>query len=356
MPSPVRTLPPLPHLTVARHQSRHLLALTDDVVVDEVETLAVSRFAGARWDVLPVGVEPLAPAPRTAAPGEPGVLRTSRHTTLTGPYAPGPGMPPGTTQVFDVVCPRERGEPPYPGGGDRDGLARAFSEGLPDKEEARATRWLVDAARRLGGSVGIDVNELGQPSVVLSPDQAVTVDMTLYTDVWLEPDAAESVLQKIDRRVYLALEGAPWPGPPEAIAERPLYPGEKMNPEFRRRLHAEAEKHDIDSLENPPPLDGYGLMLDLGVDGIVAIEIGGEDAIPLLLRGLPWTVDGAVAYRLRWEPVDLVAAQDEVPTIDYRVARKRAGELVADLARTLHSVVGGEIADEAGFLVEPADL
>ncbi|SDR78835.1 hypothetical protein SAMN04489860_0053 [Paraoerskovia marina] len=356
MSSLVNTYPALPRTAIARHQARHVLALPDDVLVDEVETLAVSRFAGARWDVAPRGAEPLTPAPRTAGAGEPGVLRTSRHTTLTGPYAPGPGLPPGTTQVFEVVCPRERGEPPFPGGADRDGLGRAFPQGLPEKEEGRATRWLVDAARRLGGSVVMDADETGRAAVVLTPDQSVTVDMTLYTDVWLEPDAALSVLQRVDRRVRLAMDADPWPGPPDGIADKPLYPGEKMDPEFRRRLHAEAEKRDIESLENPPPLDGYGLMLDLGVDGIVAVEIGGEDAIPLLLRGLPWTVDGAVAYRIRWEPVDLIAAQDEVPTIDYRVARKRAGELVADLARTLHGVVGGEIADEAGFLVEPADL
>lgn len=356
MASTVSTLPALPRTAVARHQARHLLALPDDVLVDEVETLAVSRFAGARWDVVPPGVVPLTPAPKVAGPREPGVLRTSRHTTLTGPYAPGPGMPPGTAQVFEVVSPRERGEPPYPGGGDRDGLGRAFAAGLPEKEEGRATRWLVDAARRLGGSFGVDLDVDGRPSVVLTPDQGVTVDMTLYTDVWLEPDAAQSVLQRVDRRVRLALDAEPWQGPPDGIAEKPLYPGEKMDPEFRRRLHAEAEKNDIESLENPPPLDGYGLMLDLGVDGIVAVEIGGEDALPLLLRALPWTADGAVAYRIRWEPADLVAAQDEVPTLDHRVARKRVGELVADLARVLHGTVGGEIADEAGFLVEPADL
>lgn len=150
-------LPPLPHPAgpgaAQSYQARHVLGLPADVLVDEVETLALSRFAGARWDVAPEGTEPLVPPARTARPGEPGVLRTSRHTTLTGPYAgPGSGVP-GAALVFDVVCPRERGDVPYPGGGDRDGVGRAFPGGLPVREEERVVAFLVAAARRLGGSV-----------------------------------------------------------------------------------------------------------------------------------------------------------------------------------------------------------
>ncbi len=126
-----------------------MLGLPADVLVDEVETLALSRFAGARWDVAPEGTEPLVPPARTARPGEPGVLRTSRHTTLTGPYAgPGSGVP-GTALVFDVVCPRERGDVPYPGGGDRDGVGRAFPAAC---RSGRRSAWSRSSSRRRGVS------------------------------------------------------------------------------------------------------------------------------------------------------------------------------------------------------------
>ncbi|ROS76464.1 hypothetical protein [Cellulomonas sp. PhB143] len=356
MPTHPSALKPLPPAGPSGYQARHLLALPDDVLVDEVETLALSRFAGARWDVVPDAVVPASPAPAVAGPGEPGVLRTSRHTTLTGPYAPGPGLPPGTAMVFDVVTPRERGEAMFPGGGDRDGLGRAFPRGLPHREEGRALAWLVEAARRLGGSIAVDVTDGGVPGVVLTPDPAVAVDMVVYSDVWLDPDAAHAVLSEVDLRVHLAMDGTEWQGPPRGIADLPLYRGEQMDAAQRRRIHAAADEVDIKALTSGEPLDGFGLMLDLGVDGLVAVEIDGTEELPLLLRGLPWTAGGAVSYRVHWEPADLEASQDEFPSLDFRVARKRSAELVAALAKALHRAVGGEIADEAGFLVEPADL
>lgn len=354
-------LPPLPHPdgpgAAQSYQARHLLGLPADVVVDEVETLALSRFAGARWDVAPEGTEPLVPPARTAAPGAPGVLRTSRHTTITGPYTgPGSGLPPGTTLVFDVVCPRERGDVPYPGGGDRDGVGRAFPGGLPVREEERVVAFLVAAARRLGGSVRTDVGNPAAPGVVLTPDPGVAVDMTLYSDVWLDPNAALSLVARLNPRTRLATEGKSYEGPPKGIAELPLYPGEKMDPALRRAIHAAADDVDIKALTTGAVLDGYGLIVDLGMDGLVAVEVGGEEALPLLLRGLPWTADGAVSYRVRWEPRDLVESQQEQPSLDHQVARKRAAEVVAQVARTLHDAVGGEIADEAEFLVDPEDL
>ncbi|GIJ00086.1 hypothetical protein CLV28_0912 [Sediminihabitans luteus] len=353
---PPASLPPLPLSTAAGYQARHLLVLPGDVLVDEVETLAVSRFAGARWDVVPAGVEPATVAPRTAAPGEPGVLRTSRHTTLTGPFAPGPGLPPGSAMVFDVVTPRERGEAAFPGSGDRDGLGRAFPAGLPEKEERRAVDWLVEAARRLGGSIAVDVPSSGAPGIVLTPDPGVAVDMTLYSDVWLEPDAAQAVLGQVDGRIRLAMDGVDWQGPPAGIADKPLYRGEQMDPAVRKQIHAAADDVDIAALTSGEPLDGYGLLLDLGVDGMIAVEIGDEPDLPFLLRGLPWAAGGAVSYRVRWEPDDLAASQDEFPPMEYTVARKRSAGIVAALAKALHGAVGGEIADEAGFLVEPDDL
>lgn len=369
------TPPPLPRVAAQPHQARHLLAVPADVLVDEIEVLALSRFAATRWDVTPQGLEPGeggAPQGRPAASGEPGVLRLSRHATLAGPYATTGdgfdlGLPPGTVMVFDVVCHRERGEAPYPGGGDRDGLARAFPGGMPERDEERVISWLVAAARRLGGSLRTDVGNLwgaapggeGGPvggGVVLTPDPGVAIDMSVYSDVWLDPQAAFSILQPVHSRTVLATQGRDWQGPPKGIGDRPLYPGEKLDPELRKRIHAGADDFDIAALQAPKVLDGYGLLIDLGLDGIVAVEVAGEEMLPLLLRDLPWTVDGAVCYRVHWEPPDLVDWQSEFPSMEHKIARKRSSELVAAVASAIHRAVGGEIADEDGFLVDPADL
>ena len=180
--------------------------------------------------------------------------------------------------------------------------------------------------------------------------------MTLYSDVWLDPHAALALVGRLHPRTRLATEGKPYEGPPKGIAELPLYPGEQPDPELRRALHAAADDVDIKALTTGAVLDGYGLLVDLGMDGLVAVEVGGEEALPLLLRGLPWTVGGAVSYRVRWEPQDLAESQREQPSLDHQIARKRAAEVVTQVTRTLHQAVGGEIADEAEFLVDPEDL
>lgn len=371
------TYSPLPRNAAQAHQARHLLSVPGDVAVDELEVLATSRFTATRWDVTPAGILPgdvtSAPQGPRAKGNAPGVLRVSRHATLTGPYAPqgdgfDPGLPFGAAMVFDVVCHRERGEPPF-SIGDRDGIGRAFAKGLPEREEGRLVAWLVAVARRLGGALRTDVGGLWGPEtaadpsvprrgagIVLTPDAEVAVDMSVYSSVWLEPEAALTTVRRLHSHTRLATEGREWGGPPEGIADRPLYPGEKMDPQRRKELHAAAEDFDIAALQGPRVLHGYGLLIDLGVDGIVVVEIAGEEHLPPVLRGLPWTADGAVRYRVHWEPPDQVEANREEPGMEHRVARKRAAELVARIAGRLQDVVGGEIADEDEFLVDPADL
>ena len=365
-------LPPVPPAAAQGHQARHLLGVPADVVVDEIEVLAMSRFVGTRWDVVPAdlpGVE--VPVGRMANPGEPGVLRLSRHSTLAGPYAPqgkkvDTGLPSGTAMVFDVVCPRERWDDAPRYGGDRDGLARSFPAGMPNREEERVVTWLVQAARRLGGTVRLDVagrwddadggRRAPGTGTTLTPDPGVAVDLTVYSDVWLDPQAAHRVLQAVHPRVVLATEGKPYQGPPKGIAERPLYPGEPLDDDVRRELHARADDFDIDALQAPMVLDGYGLVTDLGMDGSITVEVLGEERLPLLVRDLPWAASGAVCYHVRWDAPDLVESQREFPQAAHVVARKRAADLVGRMAVAIHAATGGEIADEADFLLDPDDL
>jgi hypothetical protein len=370
-------LPPLPVLDPGL-RTRHLLALPDGVEADEVEVLAVSRFPSATWEILPgppqhrtTGVR----GNRSPAPVA-GVLRVSRLSTLTGPYtvtqgdAVGLGLPAATATVYDVTCPRERGGPPFPGG-DRDGIKRAFPEALPVREEERVLAWLVAAARRLGGAV-----RTGEHGIVLRPDLDATIDLTVFTDRWLEPDEMITVVQQVVPRAHLAMEGVPWHGPavdtgrrlvtdpagipvPErniAGLRRALEQHGVADERKRRHLAAEADAYDAAMLAAPAVLEGYGALVDLGVDGVIAIEVAGEGSLPPLLRGLPWTARGAVAYRVRWEATDVEELELERPSFAHRVARGRAMPQVQVIARALHGVVGGEIADAADFLVNPADL
>ena len=332
---------------IRRH---YLLALPDGVTADEVEVLALSRFPGATWQV----------PPRTALPGSaarpsPGVLRLSRHTTLTGPYGLGPrdavglGLPASTASVFDVTTPRERGERPYPGG-DRDGLKRVFPDGMPVREEERVVLWLVSTARRLRASI-----RTGDAGVVLTPDPDATIDLTIFTYVWLEPEESLGVMQRAVPRARLALDGVDWEGPMSLPDElRP--PVDVLGDEVRARLHAEADAYDMAALSAPDQVDGYAIVADLTVDGLLTVEVGDEDTLPPILQGLPWTEHGAIAYRVRWTPPDPDELELEKPSHAHRIARSRAVRRVNGVTKALHAAVGGEIADADEFLVDAGDL
>lgn len=365
-------------------RDRHLLGLPEGIGADEVEVLAISRFAQARWeDVAPevpqqrsfvrpvtaaLGIRAVAPAPVARA------LRLARLSHLAGPYAVTPeeavalGLPAATAVVYDLDCPAERGERPYPGG-DRDGLKRAFPDGLPVREEERVVQWLVACARRLGGAVRI-----GGSGVVLTPDVDGAIDLTVLTDRWLEPAEALAVVQGVVPRARLSEATGRWDGPMAGVGRastsgaggvseaggsglRAALERYGVQDEAERaRLMAEAAAYDEAMVASPLPAESYGVLVDLGVDGTVSVEAAAEHELPPLLRDLPWTAGGVVAYRVHWEPLLVEELEMEKPSFPHKVARGRAAPQVQAVARALHAVVGGEIADEADFLVDPADL
>ncbi|WP_315096280.1 hypothetical protein, partial [uncultured Cellulomonas sp.] len=209
-------------------RSRHLLGLPDDVGADEVEVLAISRFSQAHWeegDQLPqprgimgpmtaaLGIRSVGSATPTPAR----TLRLARLSSLTGPYRVEPedavslGLPTSSTLAYVLQAPRERGEKPFPGG-DRDGLKRAFPDGMPIREEERVLQWLVAAARRLGGSVRI-----GERGTVLTPDVDSAIDLTVFSDSWLEPEEALAVVQSVQARARLSEAAGTWTGPQPGV-------------------------------------------------------------------------------------------------------------------------------------------
>lgn len=329
----------------------HLLVLSEDVLPDELEVLATSRFTAARWEQTPE-----APDPRNRRRTVLGVLRLSRHSTLEGPFRierelrGSLGLPPAGSQGYLLRGPHERGEPPWPGTGDRDGLARAFPEGLPVRDEQRAVAWLVAAARRLGGAVRV-----AGSGVVLVPDPAAAVDLTVWSDIWLDPDACLAVVRQAVPRARLDL-GRDWAGPPAGIGRVAVRGAEDLDPAERAALHAAAEEHDLQVLLHPEARSAYGLLADLDTDGMLAVQVGAEEEVPNVLAGVPWASGGAISYRVSWEPDDLAELRAERPGVDHRVARGRTAPLVNAVARALHAAVGGEVTDMMEFVVDPADL
>ncbi len=377
-------LPPLPVRDPAL-ADKHLLALPDGVEPDEVEVLASSRFRNVRWDDAAAeapartGVLPAVTAAlgiRSVPDRAPGArsLRLARLSSLAGPYAVrvedavALGLPGSTSTVWVLTAPRERGERPWPGG-DRDGLKRAFPDGLPVREEERVLQWLVAAARRLGGAVRT------QTGAVLTPDPDASTDLTVLTARWLEPDDVLALVQRVQPRAYLSVATpGSWAGPASrtgrgsqgAVGGSPERGGSGLraalerygvvDEEERHRLMAEADAYDELMLAAPPAAEAFGVLVELGVDGMLAVEVSAHEQLPPLLEGLPWVADGVVAYRVRWEPREIEQIEQERPTLEHRVARSRSAPLVSAVARVLHAELGGEIADEADFLVDPADL
>ncbi|QTE29343.1 hypothetical protein [Pengzhenrongella sicca] len=344
--------PPFPWADPAALE-RHVLTFGAGIGADEVEALALSRFVAAAWESAPEEAHG-GWGRRSAA--TPGVLRLSRHSRLIGPYALEPGdavqlgVPASAVSAYLVDAPRERGEAPYPGG-DRDGIKRAFPDATPVRDEERVVRWLVSAARRVGGAVRI-----AGSGAVLVPDPQASIDLTVFTDVWLEPQAALAVLQRVAPQARLAMGAVPWAGPPPGTGEDDAPGTTDLPARVRRNLHAEADAYDVAALSRPDELDGYGALVDLGIDGLIAVEAGGEQALPLALAGLPWAAGGAVTYRVLWAAPDFLELELERPSLAHRVARSRAQPLVSALARELHRAVGGEVLDAAEFLINPADL
>lgn len=353
----------LPALSPDDVAGRHLLVLPEGVGSDEVETLAVSRFPRAAWEVVPSTTPPRhtggARGLRQTTP-EPGLLRISRHSTLRGPFevdrhtTSALGLPSAARLAYLLEAPVERGAPPWPGGGDRDGLARAFPDGLPVRDEERSVRWLVDVARRLGGAVRVERAE--QAAAVLVPDPAAAVDLTVWTYIWLEPEAALTVVRRAVPTARLNLPTGSWAGPPPGVGHRPAPGVQGMGDEERRALHAAADARDLRALAEPSPMQAYGALADLGIDGMLAVEVSGETDLPPVMSAVPWAAEGAVAYRVRWEPADLAELESERPGPAHRVARARATGFVVAVTRAVHRAVGGEITDEMGFVVDPADL
>ncbi|MDR2565179.1 MAG: hypothetical protein LBC97_03795 [Bifidobacteriaceae bacterium] len=335
------------NLTSALAQTHHLLVLAPDINASEIAILAATRWRAVEQAM--------------------GEITLSRYSSLFGPYtvgaglAPSLGLPRGLNQAWMATTLTERGDRPFPGSLDPTGISRAFPGGLPVREERRVVEFLVAVARRLGGVVRFHDSGL---MVAPVPDGAL--DLTVFSPLWLEPDAALATARSVVPLFDLAInwhDFAPVAPPAESgdsyddWSEPSTAGGAgELSASRRAELHERADRRDQAALAEPPSLDRYALAADLGPAGGLVIEIAGVDPPPLALRGVAWAAEGAVAYTVRWIPDEPKHLLMEFPPADHCRTRSQMANLLASLARVIHHTVGGEVLDADAFPIDPTDL
>ncbi|MCL1897758.1 MAG: hypothetical protein FWG16_02900 [Micrococcales bacterium] len=312
----------------------HLLALPSWAGPEELQLLALARWSRAAL--------------------EPGKLTLSRHSSLAGPFMLDAeprqllALPNAVSQVWLAQTLTERGEPPYPGAPDCSGLARAFPEALPNREEGRVVSFLLAAARRLGGAV-----RFGNGAVI-SPKTDCLIDLTVYSPVWLGPEQLLAVTQPLLPQLVQAA-GSP--------GRSPLGPAARSNPvdtmmtsQERAELHALLRQRDQALLAQGITQEAYAVEAQREDKGIVTVEVAVAAEPPRLIRQLPWAERGVVAYAIKWLPVNPAFLGMEFPP-EHHVHTRRAVALeVAALAKAIQAKIGTEVLDQDGFPVSPADL
>ncbi|UFU06182.1 hypothetical protein [Ruania halotolerans] len=331
------------HLDAATAATRHLLAVPDDVVVDEVEALALSRYPQAEWveqDVLALADDIYLSGPFIVPAGDRDAL----------------GLPDWADQAYLLTCPHQRGGPVPEELRALGGLLAAFAEGTLEGQERAAVDVLCAMGRRLGGVVRTSTGHL------LEPDPTAGVDLVVHADVWLHPDALIRVLTPVLPGIRLLTEPTtPMPSAadsahsarytrdsPHSIgAESGLDEGE------RTWLHAEADAFDAHALAEPVVTEAYGAQWAYPDGGTIGASVEAELQVPLVLAGLDWAATGTIAYALRWHPADPVALHEGRAGRVALDQREEARARIEASARAVLAAVGGEVTDDDQFLVQP---
>ncbi|MET4224651.1 hypothetical protein [Oerskovia enterophila] len=306
------------------YSSDHLLALprSRGVARPGIEALAQAWYPEAGWVSEPSSgpaERPMAGARfRGVVPDDvrrPGVLRLTEGVEVVGPFVvPAPqslalDLASSVAELWAVrVAHRSRDRLPAEAD-DRDGLARVFAAGLPDDVELRAVRWMVAAARKVGGTLFVD------GVLPLAPEPAAAVDLTLYSAQALTPDAALGSLQTV-------------------------VPGARV----------------VEVVERPDRLVDFALDGETAYDGALRLVVRKVDVVPAVLGALDWREYGPFAYRMSWVPADPYELEVEEPSGLHLIARSRMRASVARLASVLQGRAAGVLVDDAGFEVTSAEV
>lgn len=349
-----------------RKEVTHLLTLPQFIDPGDIEFLVQCVFPQAHWTTEPEE-ELFQGKAVTLTPGE---LRVGSHSVLRGPYLLDEQHPAGAGQpatiAYALTTLWERGETALDGEGDRDGIIRIFAPELPVRQELRGVQLLIALARRIDGSAIFVVTppEPGRKGQLLvgphnysrlQPDPEANVDLTIYSDIWLEPQAALAVAHSIAPTAVFANQGQEWEGPPAEVPQVLEEVREQLEPGMLEHIHEVASENDLDALAGDYVATAYAILIpDSG--GIISIEIGGTEYVPAALDGIDWITDGVLEYRISWVPNDQEMHNVEFPDPEFAVLRRDRRATVAQLARHFYVQTGGEIADQEGFLVDPEQL
>lgn len=293
-------------------QEGHLLVLPDGVAPADVQALVLSRFPS---EVLDDGGEHL------------------RMDVLPGCVVEGPGRLPPDLPAWAVACyrleaPEQRGAPVPKELRGRGGLLDAFVDGEPSGTEREMLELGLALARRLGGAL------LTSTGSLLTPPSHV--DLLLYSEVWLHPDALVHVLVP-------HLPGVSMGGDDPSPAGRSAPPADATTGASliadegeRRWLHAEADAYDAAALSEPDVTDSYG-VLATDADGTVwSVAVEAALGVPPALAGL--LPAGTILYEVRCYPAGGTLPSGAVERIDAAT-------------RALLGAVDGYVVDDDGFLV-----
>ena len=331
----------------------HLLLLADDVNADEVEALALSLDPSAAW----IGA---------------GRLQIVAGAVLLGPWWIGDeeradlGLPAWVSQVMVLSVPRQRAylEPALAA---TDPLLSLFNDGGPTGLEAAALHALRPIARRLAGA--IRVVDTGQ---IFTPDPHAYIGVSLYSPIWLTPDAVQVVLDDVTSDQRDGFE----------VANRQLFESQEipritgeMNFNIRQleELEARLGPHAIEEARRlaaeaaalPPSVpraevDHYSLFLPVSQAhpgwGQIQVYVAGARDLPVALLGEQWANDGVIRYDVRWQPRKMADAFSEnLPRVRRR-ERTAAAAMIDAIAAKLVEAAGGTVVDDSGFIVTIGQL
>ena len=306
------------------YSSDHLLALPRSRGVSRpgIEALAQAWYPEAGWVSEPSSgpaERPMAGARfRGVVPDDvrrPGVLRLTEGVEVVGPFVvPAPqslalDLASSVAELWAVRVAHRSRDRLQAEVDDRDGLARVFAAGLPDDVELRVVRWMVAAARKVGGTLFVD------GVVPLAPEPAAAVDLTLYSAQALTPDAALGSLQTV-------------------------VPGARV----------------VEVVERPDRLVDFALDGETAYDGALRVVVRKVDVVPAVLGALDWREYGPFAYRMSWVPADSYELEVEEPSGLHLIARSRMRASVARLASVLQGRAAGVLVDDGGFEVTSAEV
>lgn len=349
-----------------RKEVTHLLTLPRFIDPGDIEFLVQCIYPRAHWTTEPE--EELHQGKTVTL--TPGALRVGSHSTLRGPYLLDEQHPAGGGQpaaiAYALTTLWERGDEALEGEGDRDGIIRIFNPLLPIRQELRGVHLLIALARRIDGAAIFAVTppELGRNGLTLfgphnyarlDPNPDVNVDLTIYSDVWLEPQAALAVAHGIAPTAVFAGQGEEWAGPPQEVPEVLAEARENLEPGVLEHIHEVASENDLDALAGGEVASMYAIFIP-DHEGIISIEIGGSEYVPAALEGIDWISDGVLEYRISWVPNDQEMQHTEFPDAAFAALQHERRAIVAELARQFYHQTGGEVADQDGFLVDPAEL